>query len=304
MTFMQISLAVNVAAKGSISAAAQAMGVSQPNASLSVKKLEDELGYQIFKRVDGRMVPTEHGYLFLEHAESILKEKTAIQNISETGYIPKLRLGVMSYTPAVQAFIRFCNENTEAASADLMCLNVNTESGVRLLKERQLDFVAAICLKDALRQIEHLCRESRLEMLIWKEIAICARVRKNHPLIISGELDGSPEGFRKLHRYPYIEYLDMKDILPTLVPKDTGAPFGYSYAIYTDERESRMILMGSTDAYTIGCELSENRLNQYGLVSVPIGNERCTLITMNRKGDRKLPSVKRYMELLKEETDY
>lgn len=304
MTFGQVSLAVAIAAKGSISTAAQIANISQPNASQAIKKLEKELGYPLFKRADGGMIPTEEGYRFLNHAEAILREKTAIDIVSKNGYVPRLHLGVMNFTPAVQAFIRFCNENINVSSADLMCLNVITESGARLLKERQLDLVVSIIFRPAIPQIEQLCRENRLEMHIWKDIPVCIRVRKDHPLILSGELDGSPQCFNKLSQYPYIEYLDMRHILPTLVPEESGAPFGYSYPIYTDERESRMELMSATNAYTVGCELSKERMEKYGLVSVPVGQERSTLITLNRKGDQELTSIKRYLELLEAEANY
>ena len=45
MTLLQINLIVEAASKNSVSAAAQELGIAQSNASQTIKKLEEELGF-------------------------------------------------------------------------------------------------------------------------------------------------------------------------------------------------------------------------------------------------------------------
>ena len=43
---------------GSISAAAQLLNVSQPSLSKTLQHAEDQLGFKLFRRVRGRLLPT------------------------------------------------------------------------------------------------------------------------------------------------------------------------------------------------------------------------------------------------------
>jgi DNA-binding transcriptional LysR family regulator len=55
---------------GSVSAAARVLGVSQPSASNVLKHAESRLGFALFKRAKGRLLPTDEAHtLFLEVAE-------------------------------------------------------------------------------------------------------------------------------------------------------------------------------------------------------------------------------------------
>lgn len=299
MTFQQLQLIELIAQKGSVSSASQIMGLSQPNASQSLKKLEEEIGYPIFKRSEAGMIPTEAGADFIAHTQVILNEMSALKGSSIAENRLKLRVGVMNYTPAVQAFVRFCSENRDVSHADLTCINVNTESGIHMLKDRRLDLVVSLQLSRNLRQLERICRENMMEINKLGEIDICVRVRKDHPLILSGELDGSLQGFKKLKNYPYVQYLEYKNLLPTFIPAG-GAPFGYSYSIYTDERENRLLLTANTNAYSIGAKISGKRLDELGLASVTIGKEQSTLVTISRRGEDKSSYVGRYIKLLRE----
>ncbi|WP_198383877.1 LysR substrate-binding domain-containing protein [Roseomonas sp. KE2513] len=57
---------------GSVSAAAEAMGRSQPAATRLLKELEENLGFHLFDRVRGRLQPTPEGLLLFQEVERSL----------------------------------------------------------------------------------------------------------------------------------------------------------------------------------------------------------------------------------------
>lgn len=73
MTTFQIKIALATKKYSSISNAAAELNVSQPNASNSLKLLEKEIGFEIFRRSRAGIVATEKGRYFLERAERMMK---------------------------------------------------------------------------------------------------------------------------------------------------------------------------------------------------------------------------------------
>src|SRR5213080_2915319 len=61
-----------VIARGSFSAAGQALSLTQPAVSRQVSLLERRLGTQLVRRTRQGVVPTEAGRLLAEHAEAVL----------------------------------------------------------------------------------------------------------------------------------------------------------------------------------------------------------------------------------------
>lgn len=299
MTFQQISLAVETAERGSISAAAAHLRISQPNASQAIKKLEDELGYSIFRRVGGGVAPTEKGYAFLEHAAAIISENQAIKAISGEEYVPRLKVGVTNFSPAVKAFMKFCEENRNAPSADLLCLNVSGSESNRLLRERAIDITVTVLFKETYPIAVQLCRENNFIMKSLAQLPLCVKVRKDHPLLVSGVLDGSAKGFQQLAQYPYVEYRQVEQVINTY-KRTPIVSYGCSYCIFVDDVDTRLQLLAKTDAYCVAIGLDDGKKEKFGLEYIPIPKEFGTLTTVVRKGDENLPGISRYTELLKE----
>ena len=114
MTLLQINLIVEAASKNSVSAAAQELGIAQSNASQTIKKLEEELGFPIFRRTYNGIALTEEGYLFLNEAEKILRADKAIHSISPKENCTRLRVGVI--------YIRRCRKHLRANLRCFPCI--------------------------------------------------------------------------------------------------------------------------------------------------------------------------------------
>lgn len=81
---------------GGFSKAADSLLISQPALSLSIRRLERELGVTLFERGGRRSVPTSAGLFFLKTAKDILNRyEVALNELRVFGNQPSLRLGVL-----------------------------------------------------------------------------------------------------------------------------------------------------------------------------------------------------------------
>lgn len=64
---------IAIAAHGHMTRAAEELGVTQPALSAALRKLEDELGTELFHRTGHGVEPTEAGKVFVEHAKITLR---------------------------------------------------------------------------------------------------------------------------------------------------------------------------------------------------------------------------------------
>ncbi|PHR80645.1 MAG: LysR family transcriptional regulator [Colwellia sp.] len=93
------------AEEGTLSAAAKALGLTQPTLSRQVAALEVEIGITLFERVGQRLVLTESGIKLLEHARSM--GNAALQlSLAATGQSQQLEGTVVISTGELDAVYR------------------------------------------------------------------------------------------------------------------------------------------------------------------------------------------------------
>jgi DNA-binding transcriptional LysR family regulator len=83
---------------GSVSGAARALGRTQPSVSAMLASLEAELGFTLFEREKGRLVPRPEAHFFFEETQEILDRVTrSAQTMREIGDLERGRLKVACY---------------------------------------------------------------------------------------------------------------------------------------------------------------------------------------------------------------
>lgn len=98
---------------GAIARAARLLGVSQPAASKLIKHAEQQLGFRLFERIKGRLVPTREAELLAPEVEKVFRQLEQVQRLSQNlvphaqgrirlGCIPSLGLSVVPQ--AIQRF--------------------------------------------------------------------------------------------------------------------------------------------------------------------------------------------------------
>lgn len=98
MTFAQLRYLVALDEHRHFGEAATACHVSQPTLSMQLRKLEDELGVQLFDRSHQPVVPTAVGERFLEQARKVLAGRDHLQTIAaeaQDRVTGTLRLGML-----------------------------------------------------------------------------------------------------------------------------------------------------------------------------------------------------------------
>ena len=101
MKIEQIRQVLAINRCGSINKAAEELFLSQPNLSISVKNLEDELGYRIFIRSSHGVRLTHHGKIFVQSASVVMDQFDSLARLKR---LPKenedeqeLSLAIMPY---------------------------------------------------------------------------------------------------------------------------------------------------------------------------------------------------------------
>jgi LysR family transcriptional regulator, hydrogen peroxide-inducible genes activator len=98
MTLTELRYIVAVARERHFGRAAETCFVSQPTLSVAVKKLEEELGVQLFERGSGEITATAAGNRVVEQAQRVLEEADKIRNLAKSSGDPlegPLKLGVI-----------------------------------------------------------------------------------------------------------------------------------------------------------------------------------------------------------------
>jgi len=98
MTLTELKYIVALAREKHFGRAAEACFVSQPTLSVAIRKLEDELGVQLFERGTTGIQTTPMGEQLIEQAQKVLDEASLLKDLARQGRDPlhgPLRVGVI-----------------------------------------------------------------------------------------------------------------------------------------------------------------------------------------------------------------
>lgn len=112
MTLQQLRYVIEVAAAGSISAAATRLFVAQPSLSKALSELEAEMGVTIFERSTRGAVLTEEGTRFLSYARQVVEQADLLESQYLQGTHVQRAFAVSSqhYAFVVNAFVALVRE--------------------------------------------------------------------------------------------------------------------------------------------------------------------------------------------------
>lgn len=175
MNLRDLKYLVAVAKEQHFARAAEKSFVSQPTLSMQIKKLEDELGVQIFERSQKNFLVTKVGKEIIKKAEVILREAEEIKNIAQNSKDPfsgELRIGGFP-TLASYFFPKVIGKiSKKFPQLKLLLIEEKTEELLRKLQNGEID-TAFIAMP--------VSNETLLSQKIFEEDFLLA-VPSNHAL--------------------------------------------------------------------------------------------------------------------------
>lgn len=146
MRVRQIEVFHAVYVNGSISAAARALQVSQPSVSKMLRHAEDQLGFQLFALVRGRLVPTDEGHALFRDADEVFERLRSLQQTAKNmrthggGHIRLAVVPSLGLSVAPRAIARF-RQRHPGVTFDVQTLH--HDDLFRSLYERECDVAIA-----------------------------------------------------------------------------------------------------------------------------------------------------------------
>ncbi len=165
MTLQQLKYAITIADCNSMNKAAQALFISQPSLSASIRDLENEIGITIYKRTNRGITITPEGEEFLGYARQVAEQYELINHryVDKNSVKKKFSVSTQHYSFAVKAFVEMVKqfgmdeyefavhetktyeviENVKSFKSELGILYLNDFNRkvlTKILKENNLEF--------------------------------------------------------------------------------------------------------------------------------------------------------------------
>ena len=178
MTFVQLQQLLEVHKTGSISQAAKNLFVSQPSISLTLKALEEELGFPIFLRTRKGLHPTIQGTNVIDHAARIC-ESYRLLTTPEAQKSTSLRISSVSFPPIGNSFLRLVEENKTRRDISFLLTQEKDSADLLLNFALEIGFV----FKFSSRYLSYLddIQKRGLQAKVVATLPGAIRIGKGHP---------------------------------------------------------------------------------------------------------------------------
>lgn len=178
-----------VAKEGSVTRAAERLGLAVQTVSMQLALLEQSVGKQLLEPQGRRLAPTEAGRVALSYCDQIFLLGDQLQDALEETDAGKMRLtvGISDSLPKLIAFRLLEATQRMEQQVKLVCLEDEFESLLADLALNKLDVVLtdrAVRPGGGLRVFSHLLGESGMQLFGVPRLA--RKVRRNFPASVEG----------------------------------------------------------------------------------------------------------------------
>ncbi len=264
MTLPQLHYVITIAEKGSMNKAAEALYISQPSLTSSVKELEKELGITIFNRSGRGVTLTNDGAEFLLYAREIYSQyENVLEKYGKSGTLKKkFGISTQHYSFAVKAFVEmvktfdtkeyeFAIRETKTRDVISDVSTLKSEIGVLYLSE--FNRTAILKLLSSAELDFHKLIDCNAYVYLWK----------NHPLAKEKFIN-----FDMLRNYPCLSF-EQGDTAAFYFAEEILSTNEYPRVIKANDRATMLNLMVGLDGYTLCSGIICEELNGSDYLAIP-----------------------------------
>ena len=291
MTLVQLRHLIALAESGSFSKAAQAVHVTQPALSRSIRALEDELGMPLFDRIGRRIELTSFGGEALARARDLVREAGELRDSGRRmsqGQGGVLRIGMGSGPGAMLMTPLLMHMATRHPKVRVAVARGGTELLTQALRARTLDalVIDARSLKPA----------ADLEVGMVREMRGVFMCRRGHPL---ARMRGGVS-FEAVQRYPIASTPLSDDVARSLIERyGPQAHPTLCVTLQCEEVPSLVDVVRRSDAVLLAIRAAARDLVELKMKPALDGVARFGLVTLRRRTEAPaLPIVRKLMEEL------
>ncbi len=274
MNITHLRYAAEVGRTGSISQAADNLGVGQPNLSKALKELEAKLGVALFIRTSRGAVPTPQGQALLQQANALLTQLDELESLfAPTQAHPTLSIAA---TPSPLLAPALAETAVHLGAEGGFSLTVADKDEVLRAAAETADGGLIRCTAAEVAAVTAKAEGLGLSATVWRQAPPVVIFARSHPLAQS-----HPLVFPELTVYPR---LSDGDRLPTLpegkLKHASAAPDRLPVCHVTDEAVRLAMLGRRTQAYCFEEPLPPSLLSPHDLCArraVGIVGDRVTL---------------------------
>ena len=251
MRIEQLRHVVEIARCGSMRQAALNLYISQPNLSVSIQNLEEEVGYQIFTRSSRGMQLTKAGKAFVDYAATIVSQFERLTNLKQDiGQLQSnyFSVAILPYRYLTEAAIQLYNRHL-ATPIHLSLMDGDRSSIIEMVANNEVELgvlgIFSPFYEEMVRQLE----EKELRLVRLDQIKVCALIGKAHPQFYSEndyitceELRGKTfVGFDEMESGPFSPLPDILGLGNEVCP----------HRIYAKSWSIILDIVRSTDSFSI-----------------------------------------------------
>ena len=268
----QIEEVIEIASTGSISKAAENLYMKQPNLSMSIKNLEAELGFEIFKRTTRGIEITNYGRDFIAFAQPIYNQVQSLKNMcKELQGNTQLTFSVTSqyFKFVTNIFIRLYKKY-KANNVNMSLLEDNFTDVIENVLAQKSEIGVLLMPACQKKGYKHFFKSKGLEYIKLCDCPAHVILGKQNPL---NESNPSFVTVDMLKDYPYVTYIQDQNQL--FLVDNQLKMMGHYNRITVSDRGTLNEIISGTDAFFIASHLAgAYKYTDYysGIRAIPLKN--------------------------------
>ncbi|CAN7552160.1 transcriptional activator NhaR [Pseudoduganella sp. LjRoot289] len=178
-----------VAKEGSVTRAAERLGLAVQTVSTQLSQLDIQVGTALLKQQGRRLVPTEAGRVAIEYADQIFQLEDQLQQALTEVDAGRMRLtvGISDSLPKLVAYRLLEMTQNLSRPVKLICMENEFDTLLADLALNKLDVVLtdrAVRATPSLRVFSHLLLESEMQLFGARKLA--GKYKRNFPQSLNG----------------------------------------------------------------------------------------------------------------------